>query len=292
MSQIEATDVRKSFGDETVLDGIDLTVGTDEILVLMGPNGAGKTTFLSCLAGSENVTDGTVTAFGEPPSEADGKISFLLQETAAMERLTGRENIEFYSRTYSEFTSRWEEYVETLGIADDLDKRVANYSGGMKRKLELAIVLSAEAEVYFLDEPTAGVDLSAIGKIHKTILDLHERGKGILLASHRPLDFDIADRIAFMGSGTVEATGEPMSLIEGLPTTVRFPSVRSAEAATDHLLDVFYVGSEVRGFLDESSSRQDVVDAVTEVIGADQADRIVTVEPGFSDAFNFYAHVR
>lgn len=288
MAAIEATDVRKAYGETVVLDGVDLSVADDEILVLMGPNGAGKTTFLSCLAGSDAPTDGTIRAFGQPPAATDGEISLLLQETATIDTLTGRENIEFYSKTYPRFTDRWEEYVDMLGIRDALDRSVGDYSGGMKRKLELAIVLSTEAELYFLDEPTAGIDLSAVGKVHRAILDLHERGKAVLLASHRPLDFDIADRIAFLGDGRIQASGEPMALLDGLPTTVRLPGVRSAEAATDHLLASYYVGSEVRGFVDGASTRDDVAGTVAATVDDAHGDRVVVVEPGFADAFNYY----
>ncbi|WP_204374410.1 ATP-binding cassette domain-containing protein [Halolamina pelagica] len=174
---VEARNVRKRFGDDGVLDGVDLTVRENEALLLMGPNGTGKTVLLSCLAGSVEPTDGEIRLFGDPVGADGGRgLSLLLQGGASVDSLSGRETAEFYSSLHPEFTDRWRDLVETFGLAADLGKRTKHYSEGMKRKLELALALAVDTPLYFLDEPTAGVDLSMVQTFHRAIRERVEAG--------------------------------------------------------------------------------------------------------------------
>ncbi|WP_159901068.1 ABC transporter ATP-binding protein [Salinirussus salinus] len=286
MTAIESRGVAKEFGADDVVRGADLAVEEGEVLLLMGPNGVGKTVLLSCLAGSREPTEGAVEVFGRPVGEDGGdSLTFLLQDSMAVETLTGRENVDFYSRLHHRFTDRWREYVDRLGLTDDLDKRVEHYSEGMKRKLELALTMGVDVPVYLLDEPTAGVDLTNIQRFHDIILEARDAGKTVLVSSHRPIDANIADRVAFMPDGTVSTVGEPDGLMEQVPTVVRVTgseAMRTAEEYVDGQL--FPVGGEARGFLAEDVAFEDLAGAV-------ESGGVERIDPTYTDLFNYYIHV-
>jgi ABC-2 type transport system ATP-binding protein len=281
--------VEKDFGTDDVVRGADLAVREGEILLLMGPNGVGKTVLLSCLAGSQHPTDGSVEVFGDPVTEDGGdSLAFLLQDSMAVETLTGRENVDFYARLHHSFTDRWERYLDRLGLTEDLDKLVGDYSEGMKRKLELSLAMSVDVPIYLLDEPTAGVDLTNIQRFHDIILDGHERGKTFLVSSHRPMDADLADRIAFMPDGTITAVGTPEELLDAVPTTVRVTGTDAIRDAEDFVVDgqLFPVGGEARGFLRPDETVAD--------LRAQLADdtAVEVIDPTHTDLFNYYVHIR
>lgn len=289
---LAARGVRKEYGADGVVEGADLAVADNEILLLMGPNGVGKTVLLSCLAGSERPTEGTVEVFGDPVAEDGGEsLNFLLQDTMAVETLTGRENADFYSRLHPSFTDRWRDYVEDLDLAGDLDKRVEHYSEGMTRKLELALTMSVDVPVYLLDEPTAGVDLSMIQRFHDIILERYEAGASVLVSSHRPMDADLADRIAVMPDGTVTAVGTPEALMDAVPTVVRVTGTDAIRTAEDHVLGgrLFPLGGEARGFLPPGTAVEDLRDALA---AAGHGAPVEAIEPTSADMFNYYVHVR
>jgi ABC-2 type transport system ATP-binding protein len=279
--------VEKEFGADGVVEGADLAVREGEILLLMGPNGVGKTVLLSCLAGSQRPTDGSVEVFGEPVSEDGGdSLSFLLQDSMAIETLTGRENAAFYSRLHHAFTDRWEQYLERLELTDDLDKVVKHYSEGMTRKLELALTMSVDVPVYLLDEPTAGVDLTSIQRFHDIILEQYDEGKTFLVSSHRPMDVNIADRIAFMPDGTVSTVGTPAELMAAVPPVLRVTGSDAIRAAESVVAGgrLFPLGGEARGFLRDGVSMDDVSGRLPE-------GSVERIEPTHTDLFNYYVHI-
>jgi ABC-2 type transport system ATP-binding protein len=283
---IESRGVAKRFGADGVVRGADLAVEEGEVLLLMGPNGVGKTVLLSCLAGSQEPTEGTVEVLGRPVEEDGGdSLTFLLQDSMAVETLSGRENVGFYSRLHHQFTDRWHEYVDRLGLTGDLDKRVEHYSEGMKRKLELALTMSVDVPVYLLDEPTAGVDLTNIQRFHDIILEEHEAGKTVVVSSHRPLDANIADRVAFMPDGEVSTVGDPDELMAAVPSVVRVTGSEAMRTAENYVEGrLFPVGGEARGFLAGDVAFQELAGAV----GGEHVERI---DPTYTDLFNYYVHV-
>jgi ABC-2 type transport system ATP-binding protein len=283
---IESRGVAKRFGADGVVRGADLAVEEGEVLLLMGPNGVGKTVLLSCLAGSQEPTEGTVEVLGRPVEEDGGdSLTFLLQDSMAVETLSGRENVGFYSRLHHQFTDRWHEYVDRLGLTEDLDKRVEHYSEGMKRKLELALTMSVDVPVYLLDEPTAGVDLTNIQRFHDIILEEHEAGKTVVVSSHRPLDANIADRVAFMPDGEVSTVGDPDELMAAVPPVVRVTGSEAMRTAENYVEGrLFPVGGEARGFLAGDVAFQELAGAV----GGEHVERI---DPTYTDLFNYYVHV-
>jgi len=284
---IESHGVAKAFGADDIVRGADLAVERGEVLLLMGPNGVGKTVLLSCLAGSQKPTEGSVEVFGRSVAEDGGdSLTFLLQDSMAVETLSGRENVEFYSRLHHRFTDRWHEYVDRLGLSGDLDKRVEHYSEGMRRKLELALTMSVDVPVYLLDEPTAGVDLTNVQRVHDIILEAHDAGKAVLVSSHRPIDANIADRVAFMPDGAVSTVGEPDGLMEQVPPVVRVTGSDAMRTAKNYVeRQLFPVGGEARGFLvADNAGFDDLADAVPD-------STVERIEPTYTDLFNYFVHV-
>lgn len=278
-----AEDVGKSFGEDAVLSGINLTVEAGEIVVLMGPNGTGKSVLASCLAGGLVPSEGTVEILGETPGARPGMTSFLLQDALCLDRLTGRENIAFYDRLNPSFTDEWQTLIEKFGIDDQLDDRVEHYSGGMRRKLELAIALSVEAPLYILDEPTAALDLTMVSEVHHHLSSLRDRGKAVLLTTHLPMDADVADRIVFVTDDGVVATGTPEEIKSAVPLVVE-TSLGTADAISDKVIEgqLFRGDGVVRGLLDSKTDPSTVVEEVP--------DARVT-DPTYADLFNYYAHL-
>ncbi|MEZ3118165.1 ABC transporter ATP-binding protein [Halobaculum sp. MBLA0147] len=279
MVLLEATGVRKTFEGRPVLDGIDLNVGRDEIVALLGPNGAGKSVLLSCLSGDSSPDGGHVQVFDQyAPSERPVRLqtSVLPQGRTADPNLTGRENIAFYSDLHPQWTDRWQELVERFDIAAELDRPVAEYSGGMVRKLELTIALAPDVPLYLLDEPTAELDLSVMATVRDVLAGLRADGRTIILASHAPQDAELADRIAFVTQGSVVTEGSPESLREAVPPVVQ----STGDTPIDTLIPedrIFADGSQRRGFLDK--------------MGTDAEQNVTTVDPTYTDMFNYYAHV-
>lgn len=291
---VTATGVRKSFDEEGVLEGVDIAVEEGELLVLMGPNGVGKSVLLSCLAGSDRPSEGRVSVFDEPATERADTTSFLLQDALCHEKLTGRENVDFYDRLHPEFTDAWREYVDRFEIADDLGKSVEDYSGGMTRKLELSIAASIDVPIYLFDEPTAALDLPTIQTVHDLFREKQAAGKTLVVSSHRPMDADIADRVAFLADGRIAATGTPDELLSSLPPILETGTTNTDAIGTVIDGDPYAVAGAVRGFLPEEG-RSDAadggnrVDDVAATIGVDPGD-LAIVEPTYTDLFNYYTH--
>lgn len=286
---VESEGLRKEFGaDDRILTGADLRVREGEILMLMGPNGVGKTVLLSCLAGSERPTEGQVRVFGEDIGAGRDDLEFLLQDSVAVERLTGRENVSVYADLHPRFTDRWREYVERLGIAAELDKLVEHYSEGMKRKLEFSLAMSGDSRLYLLDEPTAGVDLRNVQRFHDIIFEHNQAGKTFVVSSHRPIDANVADRIAFMPDGSISVVDTPAALIERVPEVVTISGRETIAAAEDFVVggELFPVGGEARGFLGEDVSASDLEDAIDAT-----GETVESIQPTYTDLYNYYVHV-
>ena len=285
---IEARDIEKSFGGDSVLKSVNVDVNEGEILVLLGPNGVGKTVLLSCLAGSMHPSGGTVSVFGEPPQKASN-VGFLLQEAMGIDSLTGRENVRFYSRLHPRFTDRWEEYVERFDVVDALDKPLEDCSVGMKRKIELAITLSIDVPVYLLDEPTVGLDLSMIQALHSVV---RERDATFVISSHLPHDADLADRLAFVNDGRVVATGTPKEMLTSLPPVVRVMGIETGSELAGHVTNerVFSDGGQTRGFVPDGTSIEEIRNRMA-AESCDEDDEVSEATPTYTDLFNYYVHV-
>lgn len=286
---ISARDVRKSFEGDSVLADISLELYENETTLLMGPNGAGKTIFLSCITNALQPTNGDITVFGKSPKKARSQMSFLLQGGVGLPSLSGKENIEFYDGLHPRTTDDWQDIAETMGMTEHLDRPVRDYSGGMLRKLELAITFMVDVPLYMLDEPTAELDLTTIKQLHSLIEEKKADGDTIVLTSHNPVNVEIADRIVFIQYGEVVTEGEPEELMEAVPSVVRVLGTTDFDELTDYVLDgqFFESGQEQRGFLKEDA------DLGTETgDGTVQMPKNVKVEePGYADLFNYYTRI-
>ncbi|WP_410784907.1 ATP-binding cassette domain-containing protein [Kribbella sp. C-35] len=213
---VEATGLRKSYGATDVLTGVDLSVAEGSVLALLGPNGAGKTTAVRILTTLTRPDSGTATIAGydvlREPARVRGVISLTGQYAAVDENQTGRENLVMVGRLMHlgrrTARRRTTELLEQFGLTDAMDRRVKTYSGGMRRKLDLAMSLIARPQVIFLDEPTTGLDPTSRFAMWDAIAELVRDGTTILLTTQYLEEADrLADRIVLLDQGRIVASG-------------------------------------------------------------------------------------
>ncbi len=215
---IAAVHVSRSFGKRIVLDDISLTVKKGEIFGLLGPSGSGKTTLVRLVTGLDIPNGGTVTLLGEKMPKLDilGRIGYMAQSDALYGELTALENLEFFSALYGlsgqTLKRRIREVAEWVKLSDDLKKPVQLYSGGMKRRLSLAVALMHEPEVLVLDEPTVGIDPVLRKSIWDELDNLRRKGVTILVTTHVMDEAEKCDRLAMIRDGKVIALGSPEQL--------------------------------------------------------------------------------
>ena len=213
---VEATRLRKSFGATEVLTGVDLQVPEGSVLALLGPNGAGKTTIVRILTTLTRPDAGQATIAGydvlREPAQVRGVISLTGQYAAVDENQTGRENLVMVGRLMHlgrpAARRRTAELLEQFGLTDAMDRRVKTYSGGMRRRLDLAMSLIAQPRVIFLDEPTTGLDPASRSTMWDAIGELVRDGTTILLTTQYLEEADrLADQIVLLDKGGIVATG-------------------------------------------------------------------------------------
>lgn len=211
---IKVQDLRKSFKDTKVLQGVDFTVNRGEIYALLGSNGAGKTTTINILATLLKQDSGTASVAGYDVSKQPGKvresISLTGQFAAVDGMLTGRENLVLIAklRKQPNPTQVADKLLERFGLTDAADKRVSQYSGGMTRRLDIAMSLVGAPPVIFLDEPTTGLDPEGRLEVWKTVKELAGSGISILLTTQYLEEAEhLANRIAILHGGKIIASG-------------------------------------------------------------------------------------
>jgi ABC-2 type transport system ATP-binding protein len=228
---IEIKGLRKNYGSLVAVAGVDLTVNTGEVFAVLGPNGAGKTTMIEILEGYRQRTSGEVTVLGHDPSRNERafkeRIGIVLQQTGLDPFLTADETIDMY-RSYFPHPRPRDEVLEVVGLAGVNDKRVTKLSGGQKRRLDVAVGLAGDPDLFFLDEPTTGFDPSARRHAWEMIHNLKSLGKTVLLTTHYMDEAqNLSDRVAIISSGKILAEGPPSSLGSGTETgtmiTFRLP---------------------------------------------------------------------
>jgi len=222
MSMIDIKKLTKKFGEFTAVDGIDLDVKKGEIFGLLGPNGAGKTTTIKMLSTTLKVTSGTAKVCGidveKDPDNVRKCIGIVFQDPAIDVELTGKENLDFHARMYGmgskEREKRIEEVLEMVRLEDKADMLVIKYSGGMKRRLEIARGLMHYPKVLFLDEPTLGLDAQTRRVIWEHVKEINRKEKiTIILTTHYMDEADfLCNRIAIMDHGKILTQGTPARL--------------------------------------------------------------------------------
>jgi ABC-2 type transport system ATP-binding protein len=218
---VEAEGLRKRFGATEAVRGLDLTVAAGTIYGLLGPNGAGKTTTVRILATLLRPDGGHAAVLGHDvvreAAAVRHQIALAGQAATVDEDLTGRENLLFLGRlsglSRSSARARAAGLLEAFGLAGAGGKQVKAYSGGMRRRLDLAASFLVPAELYFLDEPTTGLDPAARAQVWQIVRSAAEAGSTVLLTTQYLEEADrLADRVAVIGHGTVLAEGTPAGL--------------------------------------------------------------------------------
>ena len=215
---IEIEKLSKSFGEQKVLDKIDFNLESGEIVGLIGPSGSGKSTLIKTMLGMEKADEGEalILDYKMPKREILSNIGYMAQSDALYEMLTGYENLEFFGKMKgvpSDKLKKEIEYIaEIVDLTNDLKKLVSKYSGGMKRRLSLAIALIGSPELLILDEPTVGIDPSLRKNIWKELFKQRDSGVGILVTTHVMDEAELTDKVGLLLNGDIIDFDTPQQL--------------------------------------------------------------------------------
>ena len=301
MNAIEVEALRKTYpGDIEAVKGIDFQVPPGEVFGLLGPNGAGKSTTVGMLTTTILPTSGTALLGGHDvvrsPLLARSVSSVVFQEPVVDAGLSGRANIELHTRLWGVSSAkarrRLDELVESLGLAALIDRPVSSYSGGERRRLEIARALSSGPQVLFLDEPTVGLDPRIRHELLDVIAGLRAHEELTVLVTTHYLDEAqrLADRVAIINEGTIVALDSPQALLAGMGREIlEFRVDGSPERALDGLRerqiarsDAFSVGARVTVPLHEHAVSEALAAIESEHL---RASEIATRMPTLDDVY-------
>jgi ABC-2 type transport system ATP-binding protein len=223
---IKVEQVNKSFSKKSVLEDVSLSIEKGQLYGLIGPSGAGKTTLVKMIVGMEKADSGSIEVLGKkmPNLAILQEIGYMAQSDALYVELTGEENLKFFASLYKlnkEEQKRRIAYAAGLvNLTDDLKKRVSAYSGGMKRRLSLAIALIQDPKILILDEPTVGIDPELKISIWSELLRLKtEEEKTIIVTTHVMDEAERCDYVAMVRDGRIITSGSPAALKEQYQVT-------------------------------------------------------------------------
>ena len=252
---ITASGLTKTFDADPVVDGIDLAIEPGTVYGFLGPNGAGKTTTMRMLTTLTAPTSGDAAIMGTPVADRDGvrdHVGYLPEEPPVFDELTGREQLRYFARLRdlppAPTGDRIDRWIDRFDLAADADRRLDDYSKGMRQKIGLIQALLHEPAVVFLDEPTSGLDPRAARTVLDAIDDLTDNGQTVFLSTHiLSVVEELADTVGVLYDGRIVAEGAPDDLTE------------TAESGADSTLeDVFLsVTTESPTSRDESPTARD-----------------------------------
>jgi ABC-2 type transport system ATP-binding protein len=223
MLDIELDSLTRKFGEKTVVDNLNLGIEKGELFGLLGPNGAGKTTTIKILCGLLEPTSGTAKVGGHDVRTEMHEIRKLIgvcpQEPAYYTFLTGRENVELFGRLHNMprglLKEKTDELLETVGLVEAASIKARKYSGGMIRRVNLAMALVNDPEIAFLDEPTVAMDPQARRSTWDFIRGIKARGKTVILTTHYIEEAEsLADRVGIIDMGKLIALDTPLALMK------------------------------------------------------------------------------
>lgn len=269
---LEASGLHKSFKDLHAVKGVSFHIATGETYGLLGPNGAGKTTTISMVTGLLERDGGEVVVDGREISttstEAKRAIGYVPQDIAIYPDLTARENLSFFGRLYGmsakPLRGRVDEVLDIIGLSDRADDRSEEFSGGMKRRLNIGIGLLHGPRLLMLDEPTVGVDPQSRNAILESVERLSVEGMAVLYTTHYMEEAErLCDRVGIIDEGEIKAEGTRAELVSmvGQRDKVRL-------SATGHLDAAVEAVRAIPGVHD-ASTREDGIDLLVD--GADRA---------------------
>lgn len=304
MSAITVRNVHKSYKNVEVLKGVNLQIEKGEFYTLMGSNGSGKTTLISIIACTLVPSMGTVKILGhnivENAEKGNAVIGYVPQENFSSPHLTGKETLIYFARLFglskSEAKRNADDLLEMMGLADVAEKRISNYSGGMRKKLEVATALLPGVEILVMDEPTTGLDPSARKNFLSLIKGLNEDGITVFFVTHIGEDAEIASRVGFMDKGKIVIEDEPERLKKrsGLQNVVNVETLLKKNGVANLLSNHFSEDETILEILDTELGIKLFCEQPEEVtprlvrlldkIGC-KATRIETMPPSLEDVF-------
>ena len=240
MKAIDVQSLYKSFGEIQAVQGASFEANQGEIISLLGPNGAGKTTTISMLSTLLRPDRGDAFIFGhsvsQDPMAVKESLGVVPQEIALYEDLSARENLNFWGKMYglrgTDLKNRVSEVLETIGLSDRQNDRVGKFSGGMKRRVNIAVALLHRPKVLFMDEPTVGIDPQSRRHILDSVKTLNSQGMTVLYTTHYMEEAEeLSDRIAIMDNGKVIANGTQAELVKIVGQYDRIDIAINAESA-------------------------------------------------------------
>ncbi|MGO2658399.1 amino acid ABC transporter ATP-binding protein [Mycetocola reblochoni] len=231
--KVQVSELHKSFGDNHVLRGIDLTINEGEVVAVIGPSGSGKSTLLRCLNKLEEVTSGTVSVDGEDLTDKKvdldrvrQRIGMVFQHFNLFPHMTVLENItlapiQLGKLKPAEAKARAIELLERVGLAEKAEAKPASLSGGQKQRVAIARALAMDPEIMLFDEATSALDPEMVGEVLQVIRGLATSGMTMVLVTHE-MGFarEVSDRVVFMADGVIVEQGAPTELF-GNPTQER-----------------------------------------------------------------------
>jgi ABC-2 type transport system ATP-binding protein len=239
-----AQDLKKSYGDHEAVKGVSLQVARGEVFGLLGPNGAGKTTTISMLTGLLEPGSGKITVDGldlaRHTNQVKAKLGLVPQELALYPTLSARQNLMFFGRIYGlkgkVLRQRVDEVLEMVGLTERADDAIKDYSGGMKRRVNIGAGLLHKPEILFLDEPTVGVDPQSRNAIFESVEALNRAGMSVIYTTHYMEEAQrLCHRVAIVDEGELIALDTPTALIRSLGGGVVMLGV--GEGAPDDLTE-------------------------------------------------------
>jgi len=296
MDAIYAENLTKKYGDNEVLKEVNLKIEEGEFYVLMGPNGSGKTTLASIMASVRSPTSGKIEIYGKKPEKAKELIGYLPQENFSSPILTGKENLMYFAGLLGYSKNKAERTVSQLlnkiGLSEDANKRVSNYSGGMKKRLEVATALFPGIKLLILDEPTTGLDPSARRKFLGLIKDLRGEKTTILLITHIGADAELASKVGLIDEGEIIAEDEPERLkktsglrnVINIETTIKSEKVANVLSNFSEKHKVLETDVGYRVYCKDVEEATPKIVRALDAIGC-KATKIETEKPSLEDVF-------
>ncbi|MDT0248356.1 ABC transporter ATP-binding protein [Actinomyces oris] len=291
MDAVRLTDLHKSFGDVTAVDGVDLTIRPGEVVALLGPNGAGKTTTIDMILGLSRPTNGDARVFGMSPRQAvdRGLVAAVMQTAGLLPDITVRETVQLTASLFSHRIDA-EEAMHRAGVTDFASRIVKKCSGGQQQRLRFAMALVSDPALLILDEPTTGMDVEGRRSFWEAIHADAERGRTIVFATHYLEEADaFADRIVLMRHGRIIADGTAAEI----RASVSGRSLRATLTCTPAQLHSALTDLQTRGRIHDieilgntltlSSTDTDAVAAL--LLGDHLAKDLEITSRGLEDAF-------
>ena len=296
MNAIILEKITKQYRENLVLKGVDLKIAEGEFYALMGPNGSGKTTLISIIASVNSPNSGKIEIYGNKPEKAKELIGYVPQENFSSPLLTGKENLMYMAGLlgYSNITANKivNELLKKIGLLGDSNKRVSDYSGGMRKRLEIATALFPNIKILILDEPTTGLDPSARRKFLGLLQELRNDKTTIILVTHIGADAELASRVGLMNDGKIIAEDQPGQLkkrsglenVVNIETPFKNAKVTKILSRFSKKMEVIETETGYRVFIEETEESIPRIVRSLDDIGC-KVIRIEATEPSLEDVF-------